>query len=481
MRQQIGLLVLSLALAALGVTARDSALNPIITPLTPTVEAKASSPTIVTIPLTRNAADSTKRAEVLSKLKLRQTNMMTLVETGSETREIPLEEEILSEKHLATYFGRIKISKHDFKVLFDTGSCEFWVPSSECTTGRCMRHSRFPWDPNNSRLASSTGMNIQYLSGRVAGDMVYETVQLGDIEVKNQVVGLAKVVDIDLLDDVKWDGILGLAYPNPTLQQQGITPLFDTIVNSKVLSGAPRHLANQFAYYIDDTKGSVTFGGANCDLLSAQNKGACIDKFKFVPVTEKTYWTVHLKDVRVKYPGKPESTGNCPAGGCKAIVDTGTYLIYGPEAQVSNMLTSQLESCSKHGAMPTFTFDFHVENGAEPVSLTLNPIDYILKFNINQRDECVVGISPDKDVIWTLGQVFLRTFYTVFDRDEDRIGFARLHRTRFNPINARQPNSLLEKQGDVKVEMQARNKHNPAFVELKDKLSYDPADEIDNF
>lgn len=42
----------------------------------------------------------------------------------------------------------------------------------------------------------------------------------------------AKTVDIELLDDVKWDGILGLAYPNPTLTQQGITPLFDTIVKS---------------------------------------------------------------------------------------------------------------------------------------------------------------------------------------------------------------------------------------------------------
>ena len=67
----------------------------------------------------------------------------------------------------------------------------------------------------------------------------------------------------------------------------------------KVLSGPPRNLANQFAYYIDDTKGSVTFGGANCDLLGT-DKRSCIDKFQFVPVTEKTYWTVTLKDVRVR-------------------------------------------------------------------------------------------------------------------------------------------------------------------------------------
>jgi len=445
----------------------------------------------ITIPLSRSEATKEKRARALMALKLRQSNMISALETGATvgSKEIPLEEEILSEKHLATYYGRIKISDHEFKVLFDTGSCEFWVPSSECTTARCMRHNRFPSDPSKNRLATTTGMNIQYLSGKVAGDMVYETINLHDIEVKNQVVGLAKVVDIELLDDVQWDGILGLAYPNPNLVQQNIHPLFDTIVKSKVLSGPPRHLANQFAYYIDDTKGAVTFGGANCDLLGA-SKTACVDKFKFVPVTEKTYWTINIKDVRVKYPGKPESSGNCPAQGCKAIVDTGTYLVYGPEAQVSNMLTSQLQSCQHHGAMPTFTFDFHVNNGDEPVSLTIKPIDYILKFHINSRDECVVGISPDKDTIWTLGQVFLRTFYTVFDRDEDRVGFAHLHRSKFNAINARQPNSLLEANGDITTEnlpqqspRYGARRHNQAFLELKDKLgkSYDPADEIDNF
>lgn len=38
--------------------------------------------------------------------------------------------------------------------------------------------------------------------------------------------------------------------------------------------------------------------------------------------------------------------------------------------------------------------------------------------------ECVTGIAPDEDVIWTFGQVFLRSFYTVFDRDANRVGLA---------------------------------------------------------
>jgi len=54
-------------------------------------------------------------------------------------------------------------------------------------------------------------MSIQYLSGRVAGYMGKETIILGDLIVPNQVVGIAYEVAIPLLDEVIWDGILGLA------------------------------------------------------------------------------------------------------------------------------------------------------------------------------------------------------------------------------------------------------------------------------
>ena len=44
--------------------------------------------------------------------------------------------------------------------------------------------------------------------------MVYEDITIGDLKVKNQVIGIAHDVDIPLLEDVIWDGILGLAYAN---------------------------------------------------------------------------------------------------------------------------------------------------------------------------------------------------------------------------------------------------------------------------
>jgi hypothetical protein len=49
--------------------------------------------------------------------------------------------------------------------------------------------------------------------------MIYETITIGDLVVKKQVIGMANQVDIPLLEDVTWDGILGLAYPNSNLKK----------------------------------------------------------------------------------------------------------------------------------------------------------------------------------------------------------------------------------------------------------------------
>lgn len=392
----------------------------------------ASTTGVIHIPLARAMVN--KHAAVLLEFQARQLQgdgAGSLLETAAT--DVPLTQEVLREKHLATYYGVVNIGDTKFRILFDTGSCEFWVPSSDCDMERCKKHRQYPMDEHStSRFMAHNRLNIQYLSGRVSGKMVYESVHTGDVTVDRQIVGVADHVDIVLLDDVIWDGILGLAYPNKALSAKGVVPFFDNVIRSGALKS--RGLSNQFGYYIDDARGSVTFGGVDCGLLGAPN---CIQHFGFVPVSEKTYWTVRLNDVSVQYGTDKPMTGFCPRAGCKAIVDTGTYLLYGPGAAVRKMLRpARFAGCSTYERLPTFTFDFKVGSGSPPVKLHLKPIDYVLKFTNEGKEECVTGISPDRDVIWTLGQVFLRSFYTVFDRDLNRIGFARLPRTQFQAINA---------------------------------------------
>ena len=86
-----------------------------------------------------------------------------------------------------------------FKMLFDTGSCEFWIPSQACKTTRCLTHTRYTQSDTFSTYNYSK-MSIQYLSGRVTGDMALESVSLGQLVVPNQVIGIANEVEIPLLD-----------------------------------------------------------------------------------------------------------------------------------------------------------------------------------------------------------------------------------------------------------------------------------------
>lgn len=225
--------------------------------------------------------------------------------------------------------------------------------------------------------------------------------------------------------EVVWDGILGLNFANKRLRTEGILPIFDTIMDKKLLTN--KHEKNQFAYYLGKDGGAITFGGANMRFKANPDQ-----EFLWAPVTDTSYWTISLIDVRKydKEPGTPNLRGNlvtsglCP-NGCKAIMDTGTYLVYGPYTKLSKLLKDMtIDSCDKKNTLPNIGFVFKGMQGE--FELMLTPDDYVLEFEVEGKKDCVIGLGADGDADeWTFGQVFLRAYYSVFDRDESAIGFVR--------------------------------------------------------
>ena len=501
-----------------------------------------------TIPLRKSEVKEADKMQFLRQLKLLQIQMREIASdvTGEEAfiqedYKTKLTQQVLPEKRLATYYGEITFGGQDgsesqtFPMLFDTGSCEFWVPSKGCKEktdpARCERHRLY--DETKSTTYESFGeklMSIKYLSGAVEGPLAKDVVTIGDnMVVKDQVFGMARQIDVPLLDDVVWDGIIGLAYPNEELSGEGIKPLFDNIMDQELL------LNNVFSYYLGIEGGAVTFGGIDerymGDIPERQEGGLLVEEskihqeirekkddvvdvestatsdsvesnsadpsqtvaesasstpakivaspvlfleensresksrtmanimeqakrdrvaaaaakttsqrkfFNYAKVTDKGYWTIEIEDILLRYPNQqePESTGVCrdrENGRCTAIVDTGTYLIYGPQDQVNNQLGKVMVSqCDDVKILPDIIFQLYAGDEIAPAKLTLHPHDYTLEFRSDSEctgtacsSECVLGIGPDDDTGWTLGQVFLRSFYTVFDRDNDRIGFTR--------------------------------------------------------
>lgn len=175
--------------------------------------------------------------------------------------------------------------------------------------------------------------------------MGQDTITLGDLKINNQVIGVATEVEIPLLDEVVWDGILGLAYPNNNMKKKQIKPLFDNIISQQLLG--KKGEKNQFSYYLGPDKGAIVFGG-----VDVRFKNSLSDEFFWTPIAEESYWTISLLDVRKDYSKSVKNSENekgitldfkekrndvaCPHL-CKSVMDTGTYLIYGPPELVEVM------------------------------------------------------------------------------------------------------------------------------------------------
>ncbi|XP_055474182.1 chymosin-like [Psammomys obesus] len=305
------------------------------------------------------------------------------------------------------YFGTIYVGTppQEFTVVFDTGSSELWVPSVYCSSRVCQTHHRF--DPSKSFTFQnlSQPLFVQYGTGRVEGFLGYDTVTVSNIVVSHQTVGLSTQEPGDIFTYSPFDGILGLAYPS--LSSKYSVPIFDNMMN--------RHLVAQdlFSVYMSrDDQGSML-------TLGAIDQSYFVGSLYWVPVTVQGYWQFTVDRITIN--------GEVVAcqGGCPAILDTGTALLAGPARDILNIqqaigaVQGQYDQfdidCWRLGIMPTIVFEIHGREFPLPPSAYTNQV----------VGSCSSGFKPSSQGMWILGDVFIREFYSVFDRANNRIGLAK--------------------------------------------------------
>nr|XP_056720252.1 cathepsin D-like [Euleptes europaea] len=327
----------------------------------------------------------------------------------------------------AQYYGEIGIGTppQQFTVVFDTGSSNLWVPSSKCCLAHmaCWVHSHYRSFFSRTHEADNSKFAIHYGSGSLKGFLSRDVLQIGNMTIHNQT--FAEATDLPGLVFVaaKFDGILGLGYP--TISVKNITPPFDHMMQEKMLKKNifTFHLCNT-NYVSQDHGGEITFGEINHDAYEGE--------IQYHPVSRKAYWQIKMDKV------DRENSGKICKGGCDGIVDTGTSLITGPTDDIRELHEAigaehawggqYLIDCEKMTTLPNVTFHL----GGKPHTLT--PDMYTLKVTQMKMTTCVSGfmsldIPAPTGPLWILGDVFLRQYYSIYDRDNDRVGLALSKRT----------------------------------------------------
>jgi len=223
----------------------------------------------------------------------------------------------------AQYYGEVSIGTpaQTFTVVFDTGSSNLWVPSSQCswTDIACWFHHTYDHDKSSTYVANGTSFDIEYGSGSLTGFLSQDDVTLGGLTVKGQVFAEATNQPGITFLVAQFDGILGMAFQR--ISVDGVVPVWQNLVAQGKVS------QNLFSFWLNRDSsasqgGELVLGGTDPNHYTG-------DVF-WVPLANETYWEFKLDDILLN----GQSLSFC-SGNCHAIADTGTSLIAGPSDAVT--------------------------------------------------------------------------------------------------------------------------------------------------
>lgn len=294
-------------------------------------------------------------------------------------------------------------------ILFDTGGTNSWVFGTDCSVSACELHNTF--GKNDSTTLQTTGntFSVGYGSGTVSGYLSSDTVKVANLSLELG-FGLANNASSDFTD-YPMDGILGLGRSNSTVT--GPSTAMDAIAQAKLLP------SNVIGVSLQRNKdgardGEVTFGGVDTTKFEGSITYTAVS-----PSTDR--WEIPLGDAIVA--GTPLNfTGK------SAIIDTGTSYIFLPptDAKAIHALIPQSTQTDSEFHLPCST-NLTLQFVFSGVSYQVSPKDYVGTATDSTGVTCfsnIIGTQTFGTDDWLLGDVFMKNVYTVFDYDQNRIGFA---------------------------------------------------------
>ncbi|CAM9217862.1 unnamed protein product [Chrysoparadoxa australica] len=324
------------------------------------------------------------------------------------------------------YVGKISIGNppQDLTVVLDTGSSDVWLPGYGCED--CGHHATFDsthsstYKPHLNANGDQRQFEVDYGSGKVVGYVATDDLQLGGYSVYGVEFGEVLYED-QQIQHFMMDGIAGLGF-------SGLSMITKPTV-LELLHDAHPEVPNMFSVYLstdpwDTTQPShLVFGGYDLSIVSDNAT------WHYTPVLREgygdlRYWSIKMLGVDI-VSDQGDRVKVCESG-CHAIVDTGTSGIAVPEAlfeSLCSIITSGLDCTGQvcHRAtvrdFPDLQFHIYPDN-----VLPLRAEDYV---TCNNWGQCIIKMQPSfGGNFWILGDVFIQAYYTLFDVENLRVGFA---------------------------------------------------------
>ncbi|KAJ3377794.1 hypothetical protein HDU84_008197 [Entophlyctis sp. JEL0112] len=408
-----------------------------LNPLETSVKAKTTSPSPVR---TKTCASKTKPAPPTA--------------TSTDTPLTPADSFAVSSTY-ASFFARISLGTPSqvFDVDIDTGSSLLWIQSVDCSS--CSNAaSGFSESASSTLKYISTNETLHtqhYVSGKVNGTPAMDSFTWGFESAVNQSFWIVRDVDssINTMLGPFGNGIMGLAYQDGlSADAKHETSMYNLASQGQLPQNIFSLWLNQSCnVHLDSTSeyscgGSLILGGVDTSLYN----GA----FTFFPLSpcppivsgmsEYYYWSLGAEAISVANGLNVSAPANT-----SLVLDSGSALIGLDQHTVSTLVDGLLAEskntsqtfwfnaqsgvyhvdCSFGETLPDIVLSITDGNG-DGVPFTLPNSAYIYSDGTN----CVFGIVPlsskatDGRVVWILGGLFLKRYYTVYDLENAQVGLA---------------------------------------------------------
>lgn len=310
----------------------------------------------------------------------------------------------------SVWYGLIQVGNppKSFRLDFDTGSADLWIPSTDCYTCSGDREAYNPTKSTTSLAMDGVYLDLKYGDGSTtAGNVYRDTVTVAGLTVSQQAFSAASRVGHTFRKD-PIDGVLGLAYRS--LSAINESPFFETLVSQKGVTHPV------FSFKLAGSDSHFYLGGAD--------RAAYLGEFEWYPVLSKSYWVLLAQISINDHTAIPR---------LRAIIDTGTSIIVAPpeEADLFWSKVPNSQPYSENDGYYTYPCD-----QAPSIDLSFGTSPHSKKWEISTSNlrlgttgssdsfgrRCI-GSIVGKDIgldAWILGDTFLKVcplfFHNFFAR-----------------------------------------------------------------